>query len=159
VVAVFLLIYFAGAKARFDIYFERYILTEQRDPAGVVARLMMNAAPATLFLLRNKIYDLPPAPRTLWLWLSIFALCMFPMLIFLPSPIIVDRFSIYFTPIQMVAYSGYVEAAARRRFPFRAFHVPALLVLYGVAFWVWLNLGVRSDDWLPYRNVAIGFLS
>jgi hypothetical protein len=159
ILAVFVLIYFAGAKARFDIYFDRYVLTEQRDPAGVVARLMMNAAPAVLFLWRRKIYDLPKPAHALWTWFSIFTLCMFPLLIILPSPIIVDRFSIYFTPIQMIAYSGYVEAAARRRFPFRAFHVPGLLVLYGLAFWIWLYLGVRSEDWLPYRNTVLGFLS
>ena len=128
--------------------YEQYIVGRM-DSDGAWIRVMMNAAPACIFLVLRKRFDFPPSKNTLYMWLSVIALLFIPAMILSPSTTVVDRIALYFMPLQLViyAYLPLVLQPAGLRIPVALFVVCG----YALVLFVWLNYSNFHDSWIPYR--------
>jgi hypothetical protein len=132
---------------RVDRYVGGYITTEFQSE-GTLVRLLMNALPGSLFLLRRNNFNMSSDGVRLWTIMSAIAILLLPIYYFSPSSTAVDRMALYFIPVQLVVWS---------RLPF-AWHQSVrfgdmiwMVVLYSAAvLFVWLNFASHAQYWLPY---------
>lgn len=124
-------------------------LAEQMASDGAVIRVIMNVVPAVVFLLTRHRFDMVPAERQFWTWMSFLVLLFIPALWISPSSTAVDRFGLYFMPIQLMGYSrlSAPDATGWGR------QVTTLLVVvaYGIVQYVWFNYSNFYFAWLPYK--------
>ena len=85
----------------------------------------------------------------IWYWFSFVSIVS---LFFIPiSSTLIDRILIYFIPLQLVVYS---------RLPFLAKNIIqpiytklAIITLYAIVHFIWLNYANHSTAWIPYENI------
>jgi hypothetical protein len=109
----------------------------------------MNAAPAAFMLVTSRAWERrwpDPGHWRFVAWTSI-------ILIFAVSyaSTAVDRMALYLAPIQLYVW-GRVPLLFRDSAARSAIAV-SISATYAAVLWVWLNLGVHAQYWLPYRNV------
>lgn len=146
------LIYFSWAQERFDVYFSRYWGGVQQTAEGALFRVLMNALPAATFLVFQRKVLIDDRVRRMWVAISLAAIAIAAMLAASPSSVIVDRFSIYFIPIQMFVFATAIPNMVWVR-RIRPLYAPIILGLYALVLWIWLGFGQQADAWLPYRSV------
>ncbi len=116
---------------------------------GAIIRTLMNALPATIFLLFRKRFHLDLVESRLWGWVSIVSIICVALTMLLPSSSAVDRVSWYLIPIQLFVYSripllvksGY----SRQTLTF------LIIIAYAMVQLVFLNFGTHASGWLPYK--------
>lgn len=127
---------------------EAYI-TEQMASDGAAIRVAMNAAAGVIFLVTRHRFELAPAERQFWIWMSLIVLLFIPVLWLSPSSTVVDRMGLYFMPIQLIAFSHLIapNASGWGR------QIPSILLVmaYGVVQYVWFNYSNYYWAWLPYK--------
>ena len=116
------------------------------DSAGAAIRLFMCALPGAIFLAFRGRFALKEAERNVWTALSLAALLVSP------SSTVVDRLGLYLIPLQCLVYARMPIALANDRKGERLLTV-AILALYALSFFVWLNFADNVDYWLPYHFV------
>lgn len=136
---------------RFNNLYSLYVTREQSfDSSGTLVRLLMNAIPASIFLLTRDKMVADDEPRFLWLELTLLSLLMVPILLVFPSSTAVDRFSLYFIPIQLLVFG---------RLPIIFGQTPegermvsyGIVIYYAAALFIWLQFANNAHAWLPYR--------
>ena len=122
----------------------------QYDSAGAAIRIAMNAIPAVLFLLFRKRFQMPPAQRSFWTWMSLGALAFVLLLYVSPSTTAVDRVALYWIPLQLFVWSRIPDAMGRPGAA-NAVWVYAVVAYSAVVYFVWLFFATHSLYWLPYQ--------
>lgn len=144
------LLAFVGADA-LSLYVEG-----QLQSGGALARLLINAFPAAIYLVLRKRIHTSDQMRLVWTLLSIAAIVLVPVYFVLPYSTIIDRLGLYLIPIQLLVYSHLPEIFGRRLLANR-------LAIFGVGVFAtavmvtWLSIGTYADDWLPYQMYSLGF--
>ncbi len=122
---------------------------KQMESQGAKIRVFMNLVPSLLLLLyAKKSKRLFPA-YGIWFWLSVASLLSVVLVNFATTA--VDRFSLYFTPLQVAVF-------ARLPVLLRGQIKPQLVRFgvvagYAAVLYVWLNYAIHARYWLPYRNL------
>lgn len=138
---------------RLDVFYSNYIEAEY-DSSGAMVRLLMNAAPALLFLRYRKNFDASAHARVLYLLLSVLALVLVVAVALSPSSTLIDRIGLYLIPLQVYVFGNLANAmrlADRGRIA-----VSVLTVgYYAAILFVWLNFAVHAELWVPYRFMPL----
>lgn len=144
VVAVFFL------SSDFDTYIERYGNGVVKS-GGVMFRLLMNIGPAMLFLYFRNRMALEPHQRSLWSIFSYISIALLPLAFVVPSTTAIDRFSLYFIPLQMfmLSWLPYLTAANRKN---QQATIVAILLYLSSALVVFLNFSTFARAWVPYKS-------
>ena len=126
-----------------------YVQAEYSSEGGLI-RVVMNAVPATLFLLLHRRLRLSRDEDRLWWWMSWFALACIPLVLL--SSTATDRVALYLIPIQMFVFSRL--HLITRHPPLRAQITLGVVVYYAIVQYVWLNYATHAIYWVPYQLAA-----
>jgi hypothetical protein len=118
-----------------------------RQSEGGATRVLMNALPASLFLLLRQRFDLPLAQARLWTWMSLFALGCLPVLAL--SSTAADRISLYFIPIQLFVFARLPNIGWSK--VTRGLLLLGVLLLYFSVQFTWLTYSSHAQYWIPYH--------
>lgn len=122
----------------------------EMESSGALVRVLMNALPASLFLVWRRRFSLSEVARTFWTWMSVSALFFLPALIFSPSSTAVDRVALYWIPIQLFVWSGLPSAFSGG--PRSEQLISQCVIAYSVSvLLVWLLFGIHASAWVPYK--------
>lgn len=149
VVLVTLLFYILFLQESVESLTEIYIVA-QYDSSGAVIRIAMNALPAVLFLYYHKRFNMQPANKIFWSWMSVAALVFVVLLIVSPSSTAVDRVALYWIPLQLVVLSRLPNALGKRNGE-NARWVFAVVAYSAMVLFVWLLFATHAKLWLPYQ--------
>lgn len=132
-------------------------LESEMQSSGAAIRIVMNAVPASLFLLYRRRFALSKGQQSFWAWLSLGAL-MFVLLLYIsPSSAVVDRIALYWIPLQVFVWSRLPIAFGNR--PGNKIIWIALVLVYSAAvMFVWLVFAAHAYAWLPYQFYPIVWL-
>jgi hypothetical protein len=120
------------------------------ESQGAAVRVVMNLAPAIIFLTLSKRFGLPPVETKLWRIFSWAALGSLVLLFVLASWAAVDRLALYLIPLQLFVLARVPYAFARNGQPNGQVALAVILYSAMVQF-VWLNYAAHSEYWLPYK--------
>lgn len=140
-----------------DHLFVNYVEAEYQS-SGALIRVLMNAIPATLFLVFYRRIDARPEVKKFWLWMSVSAMILLPVLIVSPSSTAVDRVALYWIPIQIFVLSR-LPQIYKEKPKMMAMVRGGCLIYSASVLLVWLTLGVHAYAWLPYRFAPLEAIS
>lgn len=131
---------------------------DEYQSSGAAIRVAMNAVPAFLFLLFRNRFQLTKEQRSFWTWMALSALLLVAALNISPSSTAVDRLALYWIPLQLFVLSRLPNVIGSRAGK-NAFWVN-LIVIYSIAvMYIWLNFGIHSIYWVPYKFYPFVMLS
>ncbi|MEJ8836233.1 EpsG family protein [Ramlibacter sp. AN1133] len=126
-----------------DYYVSSYV-QENLESAGAVYHALLVVGPGALYVLMNKRFARAGLLDPTLFRMAIVSLVLFP---FLPVSLTgIDRFLLYFTPVQMFALS-----AAPLVLQARLVHV-LLLLMNAFILWGWLEFANNADAWRDYSS-------
>ncbi|WP_229803176.1 EpsG family protein [Litchfieldella qijiaojingensis] len=131
-----------------DRLWENYVEADYQSQGGLI-RVLMNAVPATLFLVLRKYLCQGGEECKLWWWLSILAIVCIPLVIM--SSTATDRVALYLIPLQMYVFSRLHKVSHDALV--RTYIVTAVVAYYALVLFVWLMFASHAYVWLPYRLV------
>ena len=131
--------------------FSTNYVEEGMSSAGAASRLVMTALAATILLVYRKRIVATPQELGFWRAFAIVPIVLFVLLPVFPSSTVLDRLGLYFLPIQTFV-AGRLPDAIGRTPRGRYLIGIAVIGLYALAFFVWLNFAVNVNMWLPYRS-------
>lgn len=116
--------------------------------SGAVVRVLINAVAAILLLVYRKEWKHSFRDYTFWFMISLASLAMVGLVSIASTA--VDRMALYFLPLQVVVFSRLPYLARKNLSP----KVTTVLILlfYLLLLVVWMNFGVNSRYWIPYKN-------
>lgn len=136
---------------KFSIYQVTY-LQSNYNSSGAVVRLAMNALPAALLLMRWRHFPINGPARTIWGSYSGLSLATLAMIWISPSSTAIDRLSLYFAPVQIIACGTIRDLFPVRRMA--AYPVRMVVIAAAAAVQiVWLMFADNAYAWVPYRSV------
>ncbi len=141
--------YYFLLQDRLDALYAGYIEAEY-DSSGALVRLVMNGVPAALFLFYRKSFRGSQNAHLLWLLLATVSLAMLPLLLVVPSTTVLDRFGLYFIPLQMYVFGQLPQVVGGGERGARLVRL-AVVSYYAVVLYVWLNYADFAYMWVPYR--------
>ena len=118
--------------------------------SGALIRVVMNAIPATLFLIFRKRFQLSLEQRSFWTWMSWSAILLVALLTVSPSSTAVDRIALYWIPLQLFVLSRLPNVLGRRDGK-NAVWVYAVVGYSTAVHFVWLFYADTAFAWLPYQ--------
>jgi len=144
------LLYLIYLNYQFQINFMiyHYITIEIHHSSGSIARLFVGFVSAALFFLYQKKMRKKYNDWQLWLVFSIINAVLFPASFFYST--VIDRFSIYFIPLQMIVLSR-VPGLILSRYN-RTIFILFIIFFYFFMLTIWLFFGKNSHAWIPYQN-------
>jgi hypothetical protein len=122
------------------------------ESSGAAIRLFMTALPGAIFLAFRDRFDLAETERNVWTALSVAAVAAFALLFLSPSSTVIDRLGLYLIPLQCFVYARVPIVFARNDNDEKLL-TAAIILLYTLSFFVWLNFADNVSYWLPYRFV------
>jgi hypothetical protein len=141
--------YFAVLEDSIDSLRSGYIDAEY-ESEGALVRLLMNAVPAVLLLLRSRRFAMTPSMLQLWRWFAIISLALLIAFYVSPSSTAVDRVALYMLPLQLVVFAHLPEGLGSLRSR-NSLLVMAIILYYALVQIVWLNFANNAGYWVPYR--------
>jgi len=126
-------------------------VAQSYDSEGALIRLMMNALPAVIFLLKRKAFTMTVVEKRLWTWLSIASLGLLILWAVSPSSTAVDRAGLYVMPLQLAIFAHL--PIAYQRFASLAWLRRLSIVYFAAVLAVWLFFATHAHAWLPYQSV------
>jgi hypothetical protein len=143
-----ILLYYSLVSESKEELVEKYLSTAMAS-SGAGIRVTMTLWPAVFFLLFPSKFGFDELESQLWRNLSYAAIASFLSLWIVPSSTVIDRLTLYLIPFQGVIVSRIPWIASKNGVEFS---VTLLLVFYaGGVLFVWLNYGLNSIWWIPYR--------
>lgn len=142
-------LYYVLVESSMDRLVANYV-TNAQSSQGAMLRVMMSVPPALIILFANDRLRFTDDQSRLYRNLALAALVAFAVLLLgLPSTA-VDRLALYILPIQTVVMVRMVALFPNDR-PSASFVAAAVIILYGLVQYVWLNYAVFAADWIPYQ--------
>jgi hypothetical protein len=143
-----LILYVLFLSESVDKFVVNYVEAEY-ESQGATIRVMMNAIPASIFLLYRKRLVKDRRELKLWTYFSLMALGFIPLLLVSSSSTAVDRMALYLIPIQLFVLSRIPGVVGGRS---NAQLVAIAVLFYSAAVqFVWMNFASHADAWLPYQ--------
>lgn len=140
--------------SRVQVFIDGYIGSQQMQSEGAAVRVLMNALPAVLFLLRGRKLGLDKYEYSVWQGMSILAIICVLGLIVVPSSTVVDRIALYAIPLQLFVGS---RVADMQFLAINAKFMNLLLVTFSaLVLFVWLFFAKTAFAWIPYQNIIWG---
>jgi hypothetical protein len=140
----------------FSIFYEQlnhmiyyYITIKLHHSGGAIARVLMNFSAAVVFLFYRKQFRQKYHDEKLWFIFSMINILLLPASFYYST--VVDRFAIYFLPLQLVIFSR-VPTLISSKYN-RTIFILGTIFIYFSALFVWLFFGRHSNTWLPYQNL------
>lgn len=136
---------------RLESYSEIYLESEY-ESGGTLPRLLAIVLPSILILVRRNFLPFSTRLVDIWILMALVNIVLLIALYFSPSSTAIDRLSLYFQIIQLVAFGSIVPLLllkGRTVFVFR-------LILVGIAALiqtVWLVLASHAQFWVPYQSL------
>ena len=156
-VAVTMLVAYFVLDADFERYINRY--TKQSiQSGGVLFRVAMNLIPAVMYLLWQRKFSLQPHERSLWRIFAFLSLACLPAFFLIDSTTVLDRFSLYLSPIQVFVFS-WLPYIGSRDFKQAKFAVGMTLAYLATVMIVFLNFSTHAYAWIPYRSYVFSDVS
>ena len=140
-------------QSKVDTFYTGYVQTDY-DSSGTLIRLVMNAVPATLFLIYHRRFAISENARLLWRLLSMISIAMLPTLAVISSSTALDRLGLYFIPVQLYVFghlAPVLGGGGRGALAIRL----GVIIYYAVVLFVWLNFADNSLYWIPYRFLLL----
>lgn len=144
----------AGAYVLFledsvDALYSGYIEAEYHSE-GALVRLLMNALPASILLIKPKLFNFQGTTGALWRWFAIISIVLLGVLFVSPSSTAVDRIALYMLPLQLVVFSSLPEVFGTEGDDNQGWTI-LVVGYYASVLFVWLNFASHARAWLPYR--------
>lgn len=136
-----------------DSLFSGYIL-DQYESSGALIRVLMNAFPATLFLVFRRRFKLTNYEESFWSWMSISALFILIILFISPSSTAVDRMALYWIPLQLFVFSRLPQAMGNN-LVIQYQYLLLIFIYYLLIFYVWLFYAEYRNYWIPYKFLPL----
>lgn len=150
------ILYFLFLSSSMAFLLEHYVLNidEQFQSQGALVRVGMNVVAAIIFLMFASRFSVSQSDRN---WLRLFSwvtlICLIGLLVS-DSSAAIDRLALYLLPLQLVVFS-YLPDAFTDDKELKKIIILFIALYYGLVLFVWLNFGVHSQHWLPYKNILI----
>lgn len=148
VVIVTVVAYFVLLKNSAESLYVNYVEAEY-ESQGALVRLLMNALPAAILLLRWRRFQFREAEGRLWKLFAYVSLLLLAVLFLTSASTAVDRLALYMLPLQMVVFSRFPAVWNGGRGQNQL--TGAVIAYYAIVQFVWLNFGAHAIYWLPYR--------
>lgn len=145
----------------------------QMQSSGALVRLLMNAVPASIFLIWPSRFVVDQSEAALWRWIAIFSLLLLVAFAIQPSASTAfDRIALYFLPLQLMVFSRLPLAfgetgSVKQRANISSLSDPSvgrlklgtaaqfltfgILLFYGCVQFVFLNFADNAYGWKEYR--------
>jgi hypothetical protein len=136
---------------RMSDFIYHYIENQSFQSHGALLRIAMSIAVAAIYFIYRKKYKRIYNDDHIWFYLSLGIVCIFILSFFASTA--ADRLAIYFLPLQLVVLSRFptlIETTLNRTFV-----VSIIVIVYAASLLVWLNFGIHSKYWLPYKNLLV----
>jgi len=148
------ILYFLFLSDSIAFLLEHYVLNIEEGfvSQGALIRVGMNAVPAVIFLAYSSRFIFN---RSDYNWLRLFSWATIACLIGLlmsDASAAIDRLALYLLPLQLLVFSYLPDAFTDNR-RIKQLITIGILFYYGFVLFVWLNFGVHSQEWLPYKNI------
>jgi len=150
------ILYFLFLSDSIAFLLEHYVMNidERFQSQGALIRVGMNVVSAIIFLMFASRFSVSQSDRN---WLKLFSwitlICLFGLLVS-DSSAAIDRLALYLLPLQLVVFS-YLPDAFTNDKELKKLIILFIVSYYGLVLFVWLNFGVHSQEWLPYKNILI----
>ncbi len=149
-------LYFLFLSDSIAFLLEHYVMNidERFQSQGALIRVGMNIVAAIIFLMFSSRFSINQSDKNwlkLFAWITIF--CFFGLLL-TESSAAIDRLALYLLPLQLVVFS-YLPDAFTNDKQLKKLIILLIAVYYGLVLFVWLNFGVHSQEWLPYKNILM----
>ncbi|MGH6645903.1 EpsG family protein [Aquabacterium sp.] len=125
-------------------------LEQEYESSGALIRIVMNALPATVFLVLRPWFALDRAANAFWTGMAISAILFLGLLQVSPSSTAVDRLALYWIPLQLFVWARLPDAMERWR-GHGAWCAHAIIVYSASVLYLWLFHATNSWTWLPYQ--------
>jgi hypothetical protein len=126
-----------------DYYVSSYV-ENNLESAGAVYHSLLVVAPATLYVLFKRRFIAARLHDPLMYTMALASIAMFPLLAI--SSTGVDRFILYFTPVQMYVFSALSRVFGRTALRF------AIILMCSAILFVWLEYANNSEAWREYGS-------
>lgn len=144
---VFYLFYFFDYQLNHMIYY--YITIKMHHSDGAIVRVLMSFSATVLFFYYRKQFRQKYHDEKLWFIFSMISILLLPASFYYST--VVDRFAIYFIPLQLVIFSR-IPTLISSKYK-RTIFILGTIFVYFSALFVWLFFGNHSNMWLPYQNL------
>lgn len=132
--------------------FSLYIIEGMESEGGWVRLVINLIAACCYFIIRSKCKERFEERVILYDFLASFIILLFVASFFLPSTAI-DRFSLYFAPMQLVAFSNF---NFRKNSAIKYIFVGAIFSAYSAFLIGWFQYSVWANCcWVPYKNILL----
>ncbi len=146
------LVYSLFLSTAYETLIENYI-DSQYASQGAFIRLLMNAFPASIFLIWRHRFNFNKYEEPLWVIFSYLSLSLFFLLYLTDASTALDRIGLYMLPIQLVVFSRLPEIFKTSGY-INQWIVIGILTYYSLVLFIWLNYATHAELWLPYKNFA-----
>lgn len=144
--------YFLLLKDAAENLYVNYVEAEYQSE-GALVRLLMNALPAAILLVRWRSFQFGVAEARLWRLIAYISLLLLGVLFMTSASTAVDRLALYMLPLQLVVFSRLPAVWNRGRAQNQ--WTGAVLLYYALVQFVWLQFGTHAIYWLPYRFMPL----
>ena len=129
------------------IYF--YITNTDMNSYGALIRISMGVVAAIVFFLFKKRWKSVYKDSNLWSLFSMAILLLTPLVFIISTT--VDRIALYLLPMQIVIFTRITILIIDNNIKY--IFMVAILSMYVLVLYIWLNYGLHSVYWLPYKNI------
>jgi len=151
-------LYFLFLSNSIGFLLEHYVLNIEEGfvSQGAMIRVIMNTVPAIIFLSYSRRFIINTSDYNLlrsFSWATI--LCLFGLMLTDASAAI-DRLALYLLPLQLLVFS-YLPDAFTNNLKLRQIIIIGIIAYYASVLFVWLNFGVHSQEWIPYKSILFNY--
>lgn len=125
--------------------------------SGVYIRGFMNFIPAVIFLLyinKKNVWDFKN--KYLLKYISLTSIFLFLIIPISISTAMIDRFSLYLIPFQILIFSNFVDLFKKSNLS-QIFIFYLIIFTYYLAMLTWIYFGKHSIWWFPYNNLIFSY--
>ena len=139
-------LYYVFVSSYIEQTIDLYLGRGGMDSDGAFVRVALNFIASIFYLLYRKEVNLPQNVQGIFDAMAVVNSFLFLMLFIFPSTTVIDRFALFFTPMQIFMFSALPYIF--KPFPLSAF---IILIVYGAQLFLWLSFSVYAWLWIPYN--------
>jgi hypothetical protein len=120
------------------------------DSQGALIRVSMNVVAAGVFLMFKDRFDIAIFQKSFWIVCAILSVACVVLFFIASASSGIDRISLYFIPLQIIAFSRMPQALSKDRATTLPSVLMALIFYSFLVQFVWLNYASHANSWVPY---------